>query len=73
MSTGFVPDGQPRDREALQHPSGLWVAGRAWIEHHERTPGEPQGTTAVVQVAPAYEPPDWAGRIRPVEAREVAP
>ena len=70
MTIGFVPDGQPRSNEAIQHPSGLWVAGDTWIDHHERTPGEPQGTSAVVAVAPAYDPPRWAGRARRVEASD---
>lgn len=62
MSIGFVPDGQPRSNEAIQRPSGLWVAGEAWLEHHDRTPGEPQGTTSTVQAAPKYDLPRWAGR-----------
>lgn len=66
---GFMRDDVPRDNEAIQHDSGLWVAGAGYLERLDREPKDPEGGIAsVTAVAPAYVPPAGRAASKPVQA-----
>lgn len=62
-------DDVPRDNEAIQHDSGLWVAGAGYLERLDRAPKDPEGgLAAVTALAPAYAPPPGRASGKPVQA-----
>lgn len=62
-------DDVPRDNEAIQTTSGLWVAGAGYLERLDRAPKDPEGgVAAVTTVAPAYTPPLGRASGKPVQA-----
>lgn len=62
-------DDVPRDNEAIQHDSGLWVAGAGYLERLDRAPKDPEGgLAAVTALAPPYAPPPGRASGKPVQA-----
>lgn len=60
--TGFMRDDEPRTWEAVRRPSGLWVAGRDWLDRHDPRPATPSGDVYATTER-AWQPSD---DLRPV-------
>ena len=54
--TGFRRDDEPRTWEAVRRPSGLWVAGAAWIDRLDPADATPAGDVYAVTERATHDP-----------------